>query len=298
MSSEDGNAAQATETSLANGATSPATAKTVLELRGITAGYGRTTVLRDVDISVPPGQIVALLGPNGAGKTTLLRVASGLLHARGGEVLLHGETANKERPFQRARAGLCLVPEGRGIFPNLSVKDNLLLQVPPWKQEQDFEPALEAFPVLRERLKQTAGSMSGGQQQMLALSRCFLAEPNVVLLDEVSMGLAPRIIDEIFEALEKLSHSGASLLLVEQYVGRALKAADKLYLLGRGSVTFSGTPSDIDEAELMRRYMGEHHAVDTLDEPPVMAAHDDPDDPLSRSDDLVSLGPGVPAHCL
>jgi branched-chain amino acid transport system ATP-binding protein len=234
----------------------------VLELHGVTAGYGRTTVLRDVSLSVPAGQVVALLGPNGAGKTTLLRVASGLLGVDSGEVSLHGNDVTKRKPFQRAKDGLCLVPEGRGIFPNLSVRENLLLQVPPWKKDGSIDAAVEAFPILKERLSQTAGSMSGGQQQMLALSRCFLAEPKVVLLDEVSMGLAPRIIDEIFVALDKLAKAGVSLLLVEQYVSRALKACDHLYLLNRGKITFSGSPKEIDEAELTRRYLGEHRDED------------------------------------
>jgi branched-chain amino acid transport system ATP-binding protein len=233
-----------------------ATAEAVLALRGVTAGYGRTTVLRAVDLAVAQGQVVALLGPNGAGKTTLLRAAAGLLGASAGQITVGGEDHTRSRPHLRARAGLCLVPEGRGIFPNLSVRENLLLQVPPWRRDTRYEPALEAFPILKERLSQTAGSLSGGQQQMLALSRCFLADPKVVLLDEVSMGLAPRIIDEIFAALVRLSDAGVALLLVEQYVSRALSVADHVYLLGRGTVTFSGPPSELDEAELMRRYVG------------------------------------------
>jgi branched-chain amino acid transport system ATP-binding protein len=240
----------------ASGGGAVALADGILELRGVTAGYGRTTVLRDVDLAVAPGSVVALLGPNGAGKTTLLRVAAGLLGVEHGQVLLGGEDVTKSRPHQRTRGGLCLVPEGRGVFPNLSVRENLLLQVPPWLKEQSFEPALDAFPILKERLGQTAGSLSGGQQQMLALSRCFLSDPKVVLLDEVSMGLAPRVIDEIFSALVRLSQDGVSLLLVEQYVTRALKVSDHVYLLGRGSVTFSGAPSELDEAELVRRYVG------------------------------------------
>jgi branched-chain amino acid transport system ATP-binding protein len=228
----------------------------LLELRGITAGYRRTTVLREVDLTVAAGSVVALLGPNGAGKTTLLRVASGLLPPARGEVRLLGEDVTRRRAFQRARGGLCLVPEGRGIFPNLSVRENLTLQIPPWERQAGYDAALEAFPVLKDRLSQTAGSMSGGQQQMLALSRCFLSNPKVVLLDEVSMGLAPRIIDEIFEALQKLSDNGVALLLVEQYVTRALHLADHVYLLGRGRVDFSGGPSQLDEADLLRLYVG------------------------------------------
>jgi branched-chain amino acid transport system ATP-binding protein len=240
----------------ADNASSAVSAREGLELRAITAGYGSTTVLRDVSLSVAGGTVVALLGPNGAGKTTVLRVASGLLATNSGQVILHGKDITKRKAFERNRDGLCLVPEGRGIFPNLSVAENLRLQVPPWKKGGSIEPALEAFPILKERLRQTAGSMSGGQQQMLALSRCFLSDPKVVLLDEVSMGLAPRIIDEMFQALELLASTGVSLLLVEQYISRALQAADQVYLLGRGRTTSLGSPKGIDEADLMRRYMG------------------------------------------
>jgi branched-chain amino acid transport system ATP-binding protein len=228
----------------------------LLELRDVTAGYGRTTVLREIDITVAAGSVVALLGPNGAGKTTLLRVASGLMCPTEGEVRLVGEDVTRRRAHQRARGGLCLVPEGRGIFPNLSVRENLILQIPPWQRKAGYDAALEAFPILKERFSQTAGNLSGGQQQMLALSRCFLADPKIVLLDEVSMGLAPRVIDEIFDALVKLVKSGVAMLLVEQYVSRALHLADHVYLLGRGHVDFSGTPSQLDEAELMRLYIG------------------------------------------
>jgi branched-chain amino acid transport system ATP-binding protein len=226
-----------------------------LSLAGVTAGYGRTTVLRDVTLAVPRGSVVALLGPNGAGKTTALRVAAGLLAPARGDVLVNGEPVTGRPAFKRAQRGLCLVPEGRGIFPNLTVRDNLRLQVPPCSASHGISPALEAFPILAERLGQRAGSMSGGQQQMLALSRCFLADPSVVLLDEVSMGLAPRIIDAIFEALLVLRSQGTALLLVEQYVSRALAIADHVYLLGRGQVHYSGPPSDLDEAELTRRYI-------------------------------------------
>jgi branched-chain amino acid transport system ATP-binding protein len=229
----------------------------VLKLQGISAGYGRTTVLRDVDLTVPAGKVVALLGPNGAGKTTLLRAASGLLRVGAGDVYLSGNQVTREPAHVRAKAGLCLVPEGRGIFPTLTVRENLRLQLPPWRKDGgDYQPALDAFPILSERLGQRAGSLSGGQQQMLALSRCFLSGAKIVLLDEVSMGLAPRIIDEIFDALVTLSKNGVALVLVEQYVNRALSIADHVYLLGRGRITFSGPPTELDEAELIRRYVG------------------------------------------
>lgn len=227
-----------------------------LELRDVTAGYGRFTALRDVNLTVAPGSVSALLGPNGAGKTTLLGVAAGLLRPTCGQVLLGGTDVTGWAPFHRARRGLCLIPEGRGVFPNLTVRENLRLQVPRWSVEQSFEPALDAFPELKRRLNQRAGTMSGGQQQMLALSRCFLTKPELVLLDEVSMGLAPRVIDEIFAALETLRASGVSLLLVEQYVSRALQAADRVQLMVHGTIAFSGSAREISETELMGKYFG------------------------------------------
>lgn len=227
----------------------------VLALHGVTAGYGRSIVLRDVTLTVPAASVVALLGPNGAGKTTLLRTASGLIRSSHGSVVLDGTEVTRSSPHQRARAGLCLIPEGRGIFPRLTVRDNLALQVPSWRKDDGIEPALDAFPVLRARLRQTAGTLSGGQQQMLALARCYLAKPAVVLLDEVSMGLAPLVIDEIFDSLRGLAANGVSLLLVEQYVSRALELADVVYLLNRGSIIFTGPPSELDEDELMHGYL-------------------------------------------
>src|SRR6202022_190270 len=156
-------------------------------------------------LAVEAGTIAALLGPNGAGKTTLLKVASGLMRPAAGTVMVAGRDATAMSPSRRARLGLCLVPEGRGIFPRLTVRENLRLQGPPWAKDAPVEAALEAFPILRDRLGQRAGTMSGGQQQMLALARCYLARPSIVLLDEVSMGLAPRIVDEIFASIQALA---------------------------------------------------------------------------------------------
>jgi branched-chain amino acid transport system ATP-binding protein len=230
--------------------------RAVLSLSGVTAGYGGTTILRNVDVSVAPGTVVALLGPNGAGKTTLLRVAAGALRPTSGAITIAGQDATRMSAHERARAGLCLIPEGRGIFSSLSVRENLALQVPPWRKGGSIESAFDAFPDLRSRQGQRAGSMSGGQQQMLALSRCFLADPKVVLLDEVSMGLAPAIVDVIFQALRRLADSGVALLLVEQYVARALEMADVAYLLDRGTVGFHGPSTELDADDLMRRYAG------------------------------------------
>src|SRR6266568_2115311 len=163
----------------------------MLELRGITAGYGSHTVLRDVDLCVPDHSVVALLGPNGAGKTTLLRVASGLLRASAGRVLLDGHGATEWPSHRLAQHGICHVPEGRGIFRALSVRDNLRLQAPPSANGKAVAAATAAFPRLGERLEQRAGSLSGGEQQMLALAHAYVAASQTVLLDEVSMGLAP-----------------------------------------------------------------------------------------------------------
>jgi len=228
----------------------------VLELDGLTAGYGRTTVLRDVSLTVAPGEVVALLGPNGAGKTTLLRAAAGLLQPRAGAVRVAGDDVSGRTPAARARHGLCLIPEGRGVFGDLTVRENLRLLTPPWERGADLAPVLEAFPVLEERLTQRAGSMSGGQQQMLALARCWLARPKVVLLDEVSMGLAPRIVDEIFVALAKLAADGVALVLVEQYVDRALQIADQVHLLSRGATSHAGPADETDRDAVLRGYLG------------------------------------------
>ena len=232
------------------------TGEPVLEFAGVTAGYGRTTVLRDVSFAVAPGTVTAMLGANGAGKTTVLRTASGLVRPTSGEVRIGGVVANRRAPNQRAKDGFCLIPEGRGVFRSLSVRDNLRLQVPPWRRGAAVDEAIEAFPVLGERVSQIAGTMSGGQQQMLALARAYLAKPAIVALDEVSMGLAPKIVDEIFVSLRTLASAGIALLIVEQYVHRALELADQVVLMDHGSTSYVGSASDLDEAELMRTYLG------------------------------------------
>ena len=225
-------------------------------LHDVVAGYGGTVVLRGVDLTVPPGTVVALLGPNGAGKTTLLRAASGLLRPMSGHLSLDSEDLSGLRPHQLVARGICHVPEGRGVFANLTVKDNLMLQAPRGKERESVERAVTAFPRLGERLKQTAGTMSGGEQQMLALARTYVQSPRIVLLDEVSMGLAPKIVDEIFEFFELLRREGSSLLLVEQYVTRALAAADFVYLLNRGEIGFAGEPSELEDQDVFSQYVG------------------------------------------
>ncbi len=228
----------------------------MLELRGITAGYDTGTVLRNVDLIVPDSSVVALIGPNGAGKTTLLRVASGLLKPTGGQIILDGVDVTGRPTEDLARRGICHVPEGRGVFPGLSVADNVRLQAPPEIDKRAMARAAEAFPRLGERATQLAGTMSGGEQQMLALAHTYVSDPSIVLLDEVSMGLAPKIVSEIFEFLEGLARSGKSLLLVEQYVGRALEFADYVYILNRGRITFAGEPGELSESAVAESYLG------------------------------------------
>jgi branched-chain amino acid transport system ATP-binding protein len=234
-----------------------------LEIKDASGGYGSLQVLRAVSLRVDPGEAVALLGPNGAGKTTLLRAAAGLLRLRSGEVLLAGEDAAAASPSERSQKGLCLIPEGRGIFRNLTVRENLRISAPRWVKEPRFDLVFEAFPILNERQKQIAGTMSGGQQQMLALSRAIVAQPSVVLVDEVSMGLAPIMVDVIFDALQALVKRGVALLLVEQYVERALAISNRVYLLKKGEITDSGSAKELESSGIMDEYMG--HVPDPQD---------------------------------
>jgi branched-chain amino acid transport system ATP-binding protein len=227
----------------------------MLELRGIQAGYGDHVVLRDISLTVPAGTVVAVLGPNGAGKTTVLRVASGLLRPSAGTVLLGGEDVTRARPYARARRGLCHIPEGRGIYPTLTVRENLVLHSRKGEEAAAVDRATAAFPVLGEKLRQPAGQLSGGQQQMLSLVRAYLTSPRLVLVDEASMGLAPVVVDQIFGFLGDIAASGTALLLVEQYVSRALALASQVYLLNKGGVVFTGPPQDIAD-DLFVHYLG------------------------------------------
>ena len=227
----------------------------MLALESVVGGYGETTVLRDVSLTVPEASVVALLGANGAGKTTIMRVASGELRPRSGRVLMNGSDISATAPFQRWKLGVCHIPEGRAVFPGLTVRENLVTFAK-GRADDALDRATEAFPVLASRLGQRAGTLSGGEQQMLALARAYVTDPKVVLLDEVSMGLAPKIVDEIFAFIGLLARSGASLLLVEQYVSRALELADHVYVLSRGRVAFSGAPSELDEEHVLAGYLG------------------------------------------
>jgi len=227
-----------------------------LELRGVDAGYGKTRVLCGVDLSVPAGGTVALLGANGAGKTTLLRAAAGLLPLRGGSVELGGRPAPKD-PDGRARAGLCLVPEGRGIFPRLTVDENLALFAGSRRRRAEaLDIVAGTFPILGQRRAQVAGTLSGGQQQMLAFSRALCTDATVVLADELSFGLAPVVLDELFEAVAGLRAAGRSLLIVEQYVERVLGLAEWVYILDKGTVRFVGEPGQLADGTVFEQYLG------------------------------------------
>ena len=227
-----------------------------LQYRNITAGYGRTTVLRNVDLVAPAGKVVALLGPNGAGKSTLLKVAAGLLAPAGGTVRVHGDDVTGLPEAKRAERGVCLIPEGRGIFRQLTVRENLAMFARGKKVAEAVERAAATFPILGERLGQEAGTLSGGQQQMLAVSRALVNQADVILADELSVGLAPVIVDEIFEAVDGFRREGRSLVVVEQYVGRVLGLADYVYILNKGRIAFVGEPEQCRDDAVFERYVG------------------------------------------
>jgi branched-chain amino acid transport system ATP-binding protein len=225
-------------------------------LSHIEAGYEGTTVVRDLQFEVSRGGVTALLGANGAGKTTTLRVASGLLKPAHGSVTINGVDVTALQPYERAHLGLCMIPEGRGIFRSLTVAENLRLQIPQWVEDVAIDRAVDAFPALKRHLSHAAGNLSGGEQQMVALSRAYLSAPSVVLVDEASFGLSPAMVDQVFSTLRDLAASGVALLVVEQYVHRALEIADQVVVLDKGGVLFSGTPADMGEDLLVQTYMG------------------------------------------
>lgn len=215
----------------------------LLELRRLTAGYGAVEVLFDVDLLVKPGELVAVLGSNGAGKTTLLRAVSGLLDVRQGEVLFAGAPITAKKIEERVRAGITLVPEGRMLFSGLSVAENLLLggySIAPRKRAELLSSVYAIFPDLANRRNQLAGTLSGGQQQMVAIGRGLMADPRLLLIDEFSWGLAPALVEAILEALDQLHKStGLTILIVEQDIRVGLYLADRGYVLENGRVVLS-----------------------------------------------------------
>jgi branched-chain amino acid transport system ATP-binding protein len=230
-----------------------------LQLTDVVAGYDHTTVLRGVSLTVPAGSVVALLGPNGAGKSTLLKTISGLVRPTSGSVQMFGEEVSTLAPNRRARHGLCHIPEGRGIYKRLTVRENLLMQASKGDELGAIDRATEAFPRLGERLSQLAGTMSGGEQQMLSMARAYTRDQRLILVDEASLGLAPIVVDAIFEFLHRIvSERGTSLLIVDQFVHRALDVAQTAYVLNRGEITVSGTSAEVREMDVFAEYMGTH----------------------------------------
>ena len=228
----------------------------VLAVDGVTAGYGRTTILRDVSLRVPVGGVTALLGANGVGKTTLLKTIAGLIRPTTGTIRLAGEDVTKLSPHERDRLGVCLIPEGRGIFRSLTVRDNLVVQSERGKETEAIGKATEAFPVLGERLNQLAGTLSGGQQQMLAVSRAYIRSPKLILIDEASLGLAPIVVDAIFSFLEGVAKQGAALLIVDQFVARALQMSTTAYVLRRGEIVYRGSAAALRDGNVFEQYLG------------------------------------------
>ena len=232
----------------------------LLSVEGLRSGYGRVEVLRGVDLQVRAGETVALLGSNGAGKSTLNNTVSALVPAWSGRVVFDGADLTRARSREVVRAGLIQVPEGRRVFPNLSVLENLELGSYARGRERrsaNLAKVFEVFPKLRDRERQLAGTLSGGEQQMLAIGRGLMAEPKLLILDEPSLGLSPLLVEEMFALIGRLHEQGLAVLLVEQNVGQSLAIADRAYVLENGAVRFSGTPAELLRSpELKRAYLG------------------------------------------
>lgn len=232
----------------------------LLYVRGLYAGYGEAEVLCGVDLAVNTGEVVAVLGSNGVGKTTLNRVISGILRARAGSICFDGAEVVREKPPAIVARGLIHVPEGRRIFPNLSVRENLDLgsyRRAGARRAQNRERVFAVFPRLYERRDQRADTLSGGEQQMLAIGRGLMAEPKLIILDEPSLGLSPLLVEELFALVKRINGDGVSVLLVEQNVVQSLEVADRAYILADGKFIMSGSAADIGaNPELKRAYLG------------------------------------------
>ena len=225
----------------------PSTA--ALALREVRAGYGAIEVLHGVDLTVMPGQVYALLGPNGAGKSTTLKVLSGQIRPTSGELWIGGKRADGIAPDDLARRGLCLIPEGRGIFPNLTVAENLRIATYAGVSLRTvLDRAFDRFPRLGERRKQVAGTLSGGEQQMLAMARALATEPRILLLDELSMGLAPLVVDELYGVVRRIAQEDVAILVVEQFAHEVLGVASVAGIIFHGRVEFTGSPEDVGHA--------------------------------------------------
>ena len=232
----------------------------ILSVRGIEVGYGAIKALHGIDLEVNQGEIVTLIGANGAGKTTTLRSISGLLKPRAGEIVFDGKAITGLKPHLITGRGISHVPEGRGIFANLTVHDNLELGGYLRKdkiRESEYDRVFELFPRLRERIRQSAGTLSGGEQQMLAISRALMARPTVLLLDEPSLGLAPQMVQTIFRVIREINAEGTTILLVEQNAHMALVTAHRGYVMETGRITMSGATKTLLASDQVRKaYLG------------------------------------------
>ena len=236
-------------------------ARPLLELRNIDVFYGRVPALRNVSLDVDEGEIVALIGSNGAGKTTTLRTVSGLIRPVRGEVRLRGEAIQQLSPEKIAKLGVGHAPEGRRLFSRMTVRENLEMGAYSRRDRSgiraDFERVYSLFPRLRERDAQLAGSLSGGEQQMVSIGRALMSDPSIMLLDEPSLGLAPILVDAIFEVIREINAKGTTILLIEQNALLALRTASRAYVLETGSVSLSGPAADLlTSAEVQRAYLG------------------------------------------
>jgi branched-chain amino acid transport system ATP-binding protein len=240
----------------------------MLELKNVHARYGAITALRGVSISVSQGELVALLGVNGAGKSTTLASIAGVLQPWQGDIIFQGSSIVGKSPEQIARLGISMVPEGRDIFPSLTVEENLRLGAFIRSEKTEYNRNLaeifQLFPVLKERLHQPGGTLSGGEQQQLAIARALMSEPRLLMLDEPSLGLAPTLVDQIFELIARLHQRGVTILLVEQNVNRTLEIVDRAYLMNTGLIENQGTPQQLrTQADIEGMYMGIRRQANT-----------------------------------
>ena len=238
----------------------------MLEINDLATAYGKIEALKGVSLSAKAGEVTCLLGPNGAGKTTLMLTLAGILRPQRGSIRFEGEELVGKSPAEIVARGLALVPENRLVFPGLSVRENLLAGAYRRKDRAgiaaDIARMFERFPVLRERITQLAGTLSGGEQQMLAVARALMSRPRLLLMDEPSVGLAPLIVAEIFSIIAQLHAEGTSIFLVEQNAHMALKVAQHFYLMGQGRVSFSGTPGELAADDVVQRaYLGQRRAA-------------------------------------
>ena len=228
----------------------------VLSLHNVTAGYGDITVLHSLNLSIEAGSIYALLGPNGGGKSTTLKVCSGQITPTSGELIIGDRVMTGSDPSSLARTGICTIPEGKGIFPNLTVKENLIMMTNSGVSISHIEDTTyHRFPQLSLRQDQIAGTLSGGEQQMLSISRALGTKPAILLLDELSMGLAPLIVKELYEIVARIAEEGVAVLVVEQFAGTVLEIADNAGILVNGQLLNEGSPSNVRK-ELKHAYLG------------------------------------------